>query len=334
MPANTSVLISVIVPICRGDLPPTGFIQELQTTLASAYEMFEIIVVDDGSDTEVSQSLRSSVHSTKTGRYVRFSRSFGMEAAISAGLDLAIGDFIAILVPGYDPLEKVIEIVSECRKSDAIIIGRRKPTGHALPYKVMYHSFYWFCNRFLALNLVPNVTYFMALSRNVLNSFCKAYDSFKYIKTMAFFSGFPIQFFDYVPVSTNNLNRRSMFESINLALDIIVSNSLKPLRWVSILGVLVSGINLLYFIYIGLIALFKDKVAEGWITLSTQNALGFFVISLVIGTISEYLGRVLVESQDRPPYFVVEDVTTPSTLANMIKRGNVVTASRESTGDA
>lgn len=85
-----------------------------------------------------------------------------------------------------------------------------------------------------------------------------------------------------------------------------------------------SGVYFLYFGYIALVALFKNDVAEGWITLSIQNALAFFTLNIVLATVCEYIGRILIESKDRPFYFIVEEKNSSVMIVNQSARINVV----------
>ena len=87
----------------------------------------------------------------------------------------------------------------------------------------------------------------------------------------------------------------------------VTGSSIRPLRLVSACGMLASILNLLYVVYIVLIAIFKKKVAEGWITLSTQHAVMFFFIFVILTVITEYLGQVLLETRDRPLYYVSQE---------------------------
>jgi hypothetical protein len=110
--------------------------------------------------------------------------------------------------------------------------------------------------------------------------------------------------------------QRGLLESINLAIDIIVANSKHPLRVVTMLGLLASILNLLYIGYIILVNIFKRNVMEGWTTSSLQNAGMFFFILLILTVISEYIGRILEETKDRPLYYVIDEKTSSVMLSS------------------
>ena len=108
-----------------------------------------------------------------------------------------------------------------------------------------------------------------------------------------------------------------------MAADMIVTSSRHPLRFASWLGVVASIVNILYAAYVIGIYFFKDSVAEGWTTLSMQNALMFFFVFMIMTVTSEYIGHILVETIDRPLYYVLEERTSSVLISNE-ERKNVI----------
>jgi hypothetical protein len=106
-----------------------------------------------------------------------------------------------------------------------------------------------------------------------------------------------------------------------------VSNSITPLRIATFGGLFVSFMNLLYIAYVLIIAMFKQHVAEGWVTLSLQNAGTFFALNLVLVVVGEYMGALLMDSKRRPPYFVLEDKYSAVMIERETQRRNVVNMS-------
>lgn len=325
---DADCLVSVVAPLSNSGAVLAEFVDELDRVLRSHYANYEIILVDDGSSDATAKIVSAILGRVDCVRYLRLSRRFGLEIAIAAGFESAIGDFVVVAIPEYDPVSAIPQIVELAREKGTVVIGRSRGKRYGFVYGALYRLFYALCNRTLALNLIPNTTYFMALGRPVLNSINEIKDTFRYIKTFTNFLGFRVQLYDYDLLARGGRRwRRGVWEGINLALDIVVSNSVRPLRFVSLLGLLVSAVNLAYFGYIGLVTFLKDQVAEGWVTLSTQIALGFFVVSLVLGMLSEYLARLLLESKERPNYFVVEERNSSVLLLDHDRRRNVVNSS-------
>jgi hypothetical protein len=155
------------------------------------------------------------------------------------------------------------------------------------------------------LNLPQNTTHFRVLSRPAVNAVTQIKDHMRYLHTLSAYVGYSNQSFLYTPIYRRPQPRsKSFWESVNLAINIVVANSTQPLRIVSWLGVVASGLDLLYMGYIVAIYLFKTEVAAGWVTQSMQNAGMFFFLFLILAVLCEYVGRLLRETRDRPLYYV------------------------------
>lgn len=334
---DSSALISIVAPLSNDADIVAAFTSELHAMLSARYENFEIVLIDDGSRDATARVVDQLLKQFDGVRYLRLSRHFGLEIAIAAGFETAIGDYVVVMLPEVDPVNRVPDLIEHVRISQGgLVLGQIENSRARTPYlqATAYRAFYWFCNSVLDLNLIPNTTYFVALDRALLNSLNQIKDKFRYLKTLTMFVGSQPALFSYESAPRRGKEwKRGFFESMNLGIDLVVSNSVRPLRIVSLLGLTVSGVNLLYFGYIALIALFKKNVAEGWITLSTQMALAFFVLNIVLAVVCEYLGRVLLESKERPSYFVVEEKNSSVLIIDREKRRNVVNSTVHAAAD-
>ena len=318
--------VSVVVPCANSAAVLSPVVDQLHQILSANYQNFEILLIDDGSTDGTAELVETFLTRLEGIRYIRLSRAFGIEIAITAGFETAIGDYVAVAVPGFDPVDRLPGLIERVRQTGISAVGRPARRELSAFDRLGRRIFYWFCRRILSLDLLEDVTHFLVVSRQLLNSVNQIKDKSRYLKAFTSYTGLPIVTFEYEPDQLGQPSRVGFWDSFNLAIDIIVSNSLRPLRIVSLFGLAASGINLLYIAYVGLIALFKRHVAEGWITLSTVIAVGFFVLSLVLATLAEYLGRVLVETKERPAYFVLEEKHS-ATLLPYQERRNVVDAS-------
>jgi dolichol-phosphate mannosyltransferase len=321
-------LLSLIIPLRNDAVVIPDFIANLHTFVSERYENFEIILIDDDSSDGTAVLFENILKSYDCLRYIRLSRSYGIEVAIAAGFETAIGDYTMVLLPAFDPIDAIPEVIGMLKKDANLVIGRSEIPLYGLAHSFVQKIFCKACKIFLGMDLQTNTTYLLGLNRSVLNSVNRIRDRFRYIKSLSDFLGTTPSFYYY---RINNLAGkkwgRSIYQSVNLAIDVVVSNSVRPLRYISLLGLAVSGFNFLYVGYIALIAFFKSNVAEGWVTLSTQSAVSFFVLNMVLAVVCEYLGRVLVESKERPFYFVAEEKNSSVLIANKENRLNVVGSS-------
>ncbi|MDX1744436.1 MAG: glycosyltransferase [Halobacteriales archaeon] len=303
--------VSVVAPL-RDDADIVGeFVREVDEVLRRRYATYEIVLVDDGSEDDTAREVGELLAEFDSLRFVRLSREFGQENAISAGLETVIGDYAVVMLPATDPPKLLPRMIRRCRGGAAIVFGVRDDRGPEPSWlRWGAAAFYWLCNRVLGMNLLKNSTHFRVLDRRALNALLRVRDRRRYLRTLSAYVGYPSQSIRYEPIQRRSPPRtKGVWESVNLAIDIVVANTTRPLRLVSWLGLAVSGFSVLYMGYIVIVYLVKDRVAEGWATQSMQVAITFLFVSIILVALTEYVGRLLDEVQDRPLYYVMEEET-------------------------
>jgi glycosyltransferase involved in cell wall biosynthesis len=327
MKTNDS-FISVICPISNQADMLDSFIVELSQALSGSGGYHEIILIDNGSTDKTRVVMESILKMRPSVRYIRLTRRFSSEAAIAAGLDHAIGDVITVMAPGFDPPAMIMELVSEARKTNEIFIGNLV-TGVPVAWKrkVADKFISWTLSKTLHFPLAHRTTYFLVFNRTTLNLLNSFRDRVRFIKAFAGLAGVPVRYFDYQPVNLKAEPTGRVRDQLRNMLDLVISNSIVPLRVVTLGGLLASVLNLAYIGYVICIALFKSHVAEGWVTLSLQSAGTFFILSLVLAVLGEYMGALLLDSKGRPPYFVLEDRHSAVMIEYEAQRRNIVTMS-------
>jgi glycosyltransferase involved in cell wall biosynthesis len=330
-PAAADLFVSVVAPLHDDGDIVDAFVDETMRMLSEGYTNYELVLVDDGSRDDTVERASAQLRRYSCIRLIRLSRRFGQETAISAGLDSVIGDYVAVVLPDSDPPGLVPALVERSRSGTGIVFGiRRNRRGEPLWLRFGAGLFYGICNRLLGLQLPRNSTHFRVLSRQALNAVVQVKDRTRYLRTLSAYVGYGNQGFEYDPATRRQPPRhKSVVESITLAINIVVANSTRPLRLVTWLAMLISGLYLLYMGYIVLIYLLKPRVAEGWVTLSLQSAVAFFFLFLILTVLSEYLGRLLGEVKEGPLYYVLEERNSSVLIADEERR-NVVGHSVES----
>lgn len=326
--AVTDCFVSVVAPVhdC-GDFIQ-AFIAEVMAVLREHYTNYELVLVDDGSTDDTPQRVAEELSRHACIRYIRLSRHFGMEAAIGSGLDTVIGDFTVVMLPECDPPRLIPRIVEQARGGADVVFGVREDRGgEPLWMRLGAAFFYWSTRRIFHGVLHPNSTQFRVLSRKAVNAITRIKEKYRYLRLLSFHVGYANQSFLYAPCWREGRWRgRGFWESVSLAVGMIISFSTHPLRWVSWLGLLASGVNVLYMGYVIITYLTRSRVAEGWTTLSLQASGMFFLLFLFLSVLSEYVGRILEESRDRPLYHVLEERNSNVLLADE-ERTNVVNES-------
>jgi glycosyltransferase involved in cell wall biosynthesis len=321
--------VSVIAPLYNDARIVGDFVEEILIILRSHYDNYELVLINDGSDDDTSIKILALLDRYECIRVINLSRHFGREIAISSGLDAVIGDFIVVMMPACDPPQLIPSLIQECRSGKDISLGvRQYRRGEPLWLKIGATLFYWCCQKIFKILLPKNSTLFSILSRRVVNALTQVDDKYRYLRLLSFYVGYSSQTFVYEPIQRyKNSERRSLLTAMNLAWQIISINSVHPLRIASYLSLIASIFNLFYMVYIILIYLFKDKVAEGWITLSMQNAIMFFFISIILAILCEYIGNIFTKLRGWSAYYVASEQYS-STLISDCERRNVVDRSR------
>lgn len=329
----SDVFVSVVAPIRNDAEIIIDFITDVMKVLEENYTNYELVLVDDGSSDGSIEIITNSLTHHSCVRLICLSRHFGVELAISAGLDSAIGDFVVVMLPNEDPPAEIPDMVSICKSGTGIVTGVRI-TRSGDPYwsRIGAKTFYWYVNKIVELNIPENSTLFRVLSRQAVNAITQVRDRYRYIRLISNYIGYSQTEYKYTTINrANRKTHRSLKQSINLAVDLVVANSAHPLRIVSFIGLIAGLLNLLYITYVIGIYIFKEQVAEGWATTNFQSAVMFFFIFVILTVLSEYVGRILEETRHRPLYYVLEEKNSSVMVANADRR-NVVGSEQKREG--
>lgn len=329
--ATSDCFVSVVAPLYNDAEIVEAFIVEVIIILQENYSNFELVLVDDGSTDHTGVKVTSLLNRYKCIRLIRLSRRFGTEIAIASGLDSIIGDFAVVMLPDSDPPQLIPEIVLQAREGQGVVFGIRKDrSGEPFMIRVATHLFYWLCRKILNLSLPENSTHFRVLSRQAVNALIQIRDRHRYLRLLSTYVGYTNQSFYYTSINRYGRPKtKGFFEALDLGIGIIVTNSTHPLRFVSGMGLFAGTLNVVYVAYVMAIYFFKDRVAEGWTTLSLQTAGMFFFVFLILTVLSEYVGHILEESKERPLYYVLEEKNSSVLIADQERR-NVVKDSVQS----
>jgi glycosyltransferase involved in cell wall biosynthesis len=322
--------VSVIAPLYKNSQIVEDFVAEVMQILRQNYTNYELLLINDGSEDDTDEKVSRLLTEYECIRFIKLSRHFGTEIAISSGLDSVIGDFVVVMLPEFDPPQLIPQLIEQCREGKSLLIGVRKNRlGEPWWMQAGANLFYWCCQRIFKIPLTKNSTQFRVLNRQVVKALIQVEDKYRYLRILSAYVGYRSQTFIYEPLKRYKRSRqRSLLESINLGLQIIFINSVNPLRVASLLSLFASFLNLLYLFYIIIVVIFKKKIAEGWITLSVQNTVMFFFVSIVLAILCEYVGLMYAKSRGWAAYYIADEKTS-SVLIVEPGRRNIVQESKD-----
>ncbi len=325
MSPNSSYFVSVIVPLQNDADIFEDFARDLISVVRATWQNYEIVFVDDGSTDGSSALVAKLLLNNECLRLLRLSRSGGVEIAISAGLDTAIGDVVAVMDPACDPPALLPKMVEGARRVGGMVFGlRTQPRHESWTYALGRKLFSRVMRRLVGIELPPNATLFLAMTRQAMNAVTQIKDRSRAVRVFGSLVGLPHEFIEYVPIERRARPRTKGFgEGLERGISLAVTNSMQPLRFVSLLGLFMAFLNFLYLLYVVAIALFKPSVAEGWITTSVQHSGMFLFVFLILAVLCEYVGRLLDEVRERPLYYVAEERQS-SVMIRDAERRNVL----------
>lgn len=323
MQSDTMIGIAIIV---RNDAPVLReVVTELTALLSSEYAFYEILFVDLASEDETVATLRDLMKSYPNLRLIRLSNCHDTEIGISAALNHTIGDYCILMDPYLDAPKDVLRLIEAATPDTEMVIARRKggPTE-----RWGRRTYYKLASKLLGRKLSPEESDFRLLTRKAVNAICKMKDRRRHVRYFSELLGFRKVVIDcQVSPRAEKFQRRSgVVRGIRRSLDLVISNSAAPLRFAAGLGLLASFFNLLYLGYVLLIAIFKQQIAEGWLTTSVVLSTMFFCLFIIMSVLSEYVARILEETKDRPLYFIEYQEQSSVSTINDRQLLNVVEA--------
>jgi dolichol-phosphate mannosyltransferase len=323
--------VSVVAPLHNEAQIVLPFVMETLDVLSRNYSQYELVLVDDGSTDETIRLL-GELFRRRTGlRLVRLSRSFGAEAAVTAGLDTAIGDLVVVMCPDRDPPEDLPRIVSLGQQGFDVVMGVADAADHESWLSRKLRSF---CrrafSRFTGQELPDTSSLFLCFSRQALAAISRIKQKNRHLHLLSCAVGYSRGWMRYHPISRSGTARRDrLTQTIPRLLSTAIKHSPYPLRCVTYSAASASVLNLLYMLYIVAVNVIKGRVAEGWTTLSLQISVMFFFLFSTLVMIAEYLAHASEEFKDRPLYHVLDERTSDLPIAGALTR-NVLIEQEES----
>ena len=308
-PADAGIRLSVIVPCLNEQEVIGGTHERLTAALESAALDFEIIYVDDGSTDGTPDILRELQARDSRVRIVRFSRNFGHQIAITAGLEHASGDAVAIIDADLqDPPEVILEFLQKWIDGYDVVYGVRSERDGETAFKLWTAKVFYRVIGKLSETPIPLDTGdFRLMDRRVVEALLSMPERDRFVRGMVSWLGFSQIAVPYHRAArAAGATKFSLFKMLRFATDGIVSFSISPLRLATWMGFAASGFAILVMFYTLYERAFGTGVVRGWS--STMMAILFIggVQLICLGIIGEYVGRIYGESKRRPLYIVRE----------------------------
>jgi len=314
-----------VVAVVADDAPRlAAFAADTLRVLAATTPDHELILVDDGADRATAAACDRVVAEHECVRLIRLSRRFGTDVAVTAGLDSAIGDLTIVMAVASDPPARIPDFVALGDRGADVVIGTTGRRGRSWLRRAAWQAFHRVFRRMSGFRLVPGAATMRLFNRRALNALTRIRQKTVHLRLLGCSVGFRTVPLDYEP--TAPLRVAPWLATAGEAVSMIVTHSPAPLRMVSYLGGFASLLNVACMAWVVAANVWKDRVVEGWTTLSLQLAIMFFFLFTTLIVIAEYLARAFEEVKDCPLYHVAEERAGSTAVSDARKRNVSVIA--------
>ncbi len=308
LPPSGRRLLSIVVPAFNEAANLRPLYTRVEQALDAVDLDWELIVVDDGSTDETRQVLHELHANDGRVKALFLSRNFGQGPALTAGIEAAKGDAVAILdADGQDPPEILPQMVAKWREGFEIVGGRRtRRSGDPVAKRAAAYLFYRVMNAMVGWDFPFDTGEFRLIDRTVVDVFLRCPQRHRLVRALTSWAGFRQTTVDYEHGRRHSgASKYSWRASARLAITSVTSFSLMPLRIAGVLGVFLSlaaGAVSVYLL-VRLVLGFGD----GWLPFAVAGLWFLGGLQCVfIGILGEYLGRTYFETQHRPIYVIRE----------------------------
>lgn len=305
--------LTIVVPIFNEEESITETARRLAAICQNHADEVDIdlLFVDDGSSDGSLDILKSIAAGNNKISIISFSRNFGHQIAITAGIDVATGDYVAVIDADLqDPPELLIDMYRIARAGFDVVYGkRRKRDGESHFKKLMASSFYRLFNYLCDTEIPPDTGDFRLISKRVVDAFRQLRERHRFVRGMIPWLGFRATHIEYDRAARyaggTKYPVRKMFA---LASNAVFSFSRKPLTVAIHLGLATIAFGFLFGLYMLYLKLFTDIPILGLTAILLAIIVFSGVQILLIGVVGEYVARIFEEAKGRPLYLVAETV--------------------------
>lgn len=302
------MFLSIVVPCYKEEKNLDKLNKAVKTEMHLMGQDYELILINDGSPDDTINVIRRLADTEPNIRYASFSRNFGKEAAMLAGLKMAQGDCVVIMDADLQhPPSYIRVMIDEYHKGYHQVVMKRNRDGERLMRRIPTHLYYKMMNNVMDVKLSDGEGDFRLISRNVVDAILSLHETNRFSKGIFEWVGYPKKVLPFQNVQREEgTSSFSPLKLIDYAIDGILNYNNKPLRICFYLGAVSMSFSLAY-ILIMLIQIITTGVTEpGYFTTIASILFIGSVQLFSLGIVGEYIGRIYSEVKHRP-HFIIEE---------------------------
>ena len=305
--------LSLVLPVFNEE----AVIPELERRLGAFFaglqgigDAWEVVFVNDGSKDRSLELLDAMAARDRRYKIVSFSRNFGHQLAITAGVDRAEGDAVVVMDADLqDPPEIVAQMLEKFRGGyDVVYAIREKRAGETLFKRFTAAAYYRLLNTMLGVAIPVDVGDFRLMSRQVVLTLRALREQHRFVRGLVAWLGFRQTAVTYDRSARfAGETKYPLRKMLGFAIDGITSFSIVPLRFATWLGVLSGLVAIFAAAWAMYVKIFQQEAVQGWTTIMMLVAFGSSAQLLMTGVLGEYIGRIYEEVKRRPLYIVAKE---------------------------
>ncbi len=310
---KTSIELSIIIPIYNEEQILPELYQRLTAAALEVTSDYELLFVNDGSADNSLQGLMRISETDDKVFFLNFSRNFGHQIAVTAGLDYCSGD-AAVIIDGdlQDPPELIPEMYAKHKEGYEVVYARRSEReGESMFKKFTAQMFYRVLRKLTSVDIPIDTGDFRLIDRKIIDCLKKMPEQNKFLRGQIAWLGFrQTAVFFKRDKRKYGKSGYPLSKMLKFAMDGITSFSSAPLTFVTRLGFIISGLSFLIIIYAGFSHFLLKQTITGWTSLIVSSMFIGGVQLISVGIIGEYISRINKNILNRPLYIVQESNMT------------------------
>lgn len=298
--------LSIVVPCYNEEQTLERFYETIQESLSHCNFSYELVLVNDGSKDHTKHIMEQLSKRDACVRFVSFSKNFGKEAAMLAGLTYAKGENVIIMDADLQhPPSLIPAMVEKADLGYDQVIAKRNRNGEAISRSLLTKMYYKIINSLVDVELTDGIGDFRLLSRKAVDSLLQLKEFNRFSKGLFSWIGFNKYIIEYDNVLREDGKSKWSFASLlNYGIDGVISFNNKPLRIAIYLGLFVTFFDILYVLFILVRILLYGVDVPGYFTTIAAILLIGGLQLFFMGVVGEYIGRIYYEVKQRPHYIV------------------------------
>lgn len=306
------IFLSIVFVLKNQSDQVKNILSDAKKCISSNVSDYELIIVDNASDDDSLSVLKSLT--TETGlpnlQVYALTKEVDADTASWVGLENALGDFIVVIDPLADDIGFLPEMLDKAvRGADVVFASNAQKTVQSLAYRCAYTVFDGLYKRFNGIHLDKEAPQFRVLSKRVVNFILQHPQPAISYRHLPATGGFAKVYLNYSATPRPTQHKR-LGDSIDRGMRLLTSTTRAPMRLVTTLSLFGAVANFAYSIYVVAVGFLKSDVAPGWISLSLQQSGMFFLISLVLLVLGEYILQMVSLANEGPLYHVGQEFTS------------------------